>query len=153
MSVPTVVQKSSKVWDVKSSALSTLMVLIGFSGNCAFNFRIWASILENTKFRVDNSDTCDHFEEASVITKKNQNGPLGGCIGPHTSAWILSKKFGMLFSAVLGDGLIIIFPCEQVRHGSIRDLGCSIFGIPCESLIFFGAYWFLGGPVSGAILL
>lgn len=84
--MPFIVQNSSKVLDVNSPAPSVLRVLIGFSGNWDLNLSMCERILGKTRLRVESKDTLDHLELASITTKKYLNGPLGGSIGPHTSA-------------------------------------------------------------------
>lgn len=70
VSIPADAQKSSKVRDVNSPALSTLRVRIGLFGNCAWSLMILARILGKTKFLVDNRETWDHFVDESMMTKK-----------------------------------------------------------------------------------
>ena len=86
MLMPNEIQKSSKVGDVNSPALSTRMVRIGYFGNCARRRRICASIRGNIMFCVASRLMLDHLEDASIIGIKYRNGPLGGLMGPHTSA-------------------------------------------------------------------
>lgn len=116
--MPPAMQKSSKVLDVNSPALSILKILMGFSGNWALSLRICESILGKAKFLVDNKETLDHFEDASMRTRKNLNGPLGGSIGPHISPCILSKKAGILNIVLEGAGLVMSLPLEQAIQGS-----------------------------------
>lgn len=85
-SIPLMVQNSSKVLDVNSAAPSVQSVRIGCSGNWDLSLRMWVRILGKTRLRVESSDTLDHLELASITTRKYRNGPLGGSIGPHTSA-------------------------------------------------------------------
>jgi hypothetical protein len=62
---------------------------------------MYVSLLGNTKLRVDNSATYDHFDDAQIMAKKKRNGPLVGSIGPQTSAWSCSKNLGMFISWLL----------------------------------------------------
>lgn len=51
--------------------------------------------LGKTRFLVDSRDTCDHLDEASMITIKYRKGPDGGSIGLQTSTCRRSKNLGM----------------------------------------------------------
>lgn len=134
-SMPTVSHKSSNVLEVNSPALSTLMILIGWSGNCAFSRSMCARRRGKTIFRVDNRETRDHLDEAQMMAKKNRKGPLAGSIGPQTSACRRSKKVGILCSVLAGEGLVVSLPWEQAKHGFFMIVGCTVFGMPCVSLM------------------
>ena len=74
---------------------------------------IWARSLENATFLVKSRQTYDHLVDASIKTIKYLNDLEGGCIGPHISHWILSKKDGDSKAIIDGDGFTINFPWEQ----------------------------------------
>jgi hypothetical protein len=84
--MPVEVQKLSNVFDVNSLAPSTRSVFMGLFGNWAHNFKRVASNRAKTRFIVDSSNTWGHFNDESIIAKKNLNGPLFGSVGLHTSS-------------------------------------------------------------------
>lgn len=131
------IQKSSKVCEVNSPALSTRMILMGWSGNCALSLRMWAKSLGKTKLRVESKDTWDHLEDAQVMTRKNRKGPLGGSIGPHTSACNCSKNLGIAFIVLAKDGLNTSLPFEHARQGTLWS-GRVLGGMP---LVAFKILW------------
>ena len=96
--------------------MSRRIVFSGKSGKWARSLMICANSLANAKFLDDNRQTCDHLVDASMRTIKYRNVPQGGCIGPHISPCILSRKFNVSLLTFPGDGLIINFPCEHGIH-------------------------------------
>jgi hypothetical protein len=64
------VQKLSNDFDINSPALSTLNIFIGLSKIWALSLRIDARMRKKTKFHVASNDTCDHFVDESIMTKK-----------------------------------------------------------------------------------
>lgn len=95
---------------MNSPASSVLRVRIGYSGNYTGRRIICARSREKTWFLVDNNETRDHFELASMTTKKNRKGPFGGSIGPQTSAWSLSRNHGNSVCVLEGDGDVMNLP-------------------------------------------
>lgn len=68
---------------------------MGLFGNRAHNFKRVASNRAKTRFLVDSSNTWGHFDDESIIAKKNLNGPLFGSVGLHTLAFICSSNLGI----------------------------------------------------------
>lgn len=77
---------------------------------------MFAGILANTRFLVDKSEIWDHFEDESIMARKNWKGPLGGPIGPHTSTFSCSRNFGIVCIVFEIVGWVINFPWEHARH-------------------------------------
>jgi hypothetical protein len=128
VSIPAAVQKSSNNFDVNSPALSTLTILIGLSGHWALSLRMCARIRRKTRFLVDNNDTCDHFVEESIMTKKKRKASLRGSAGPHTSAFSWYRNGGIERGVFEIDGWMTRLPWEQARHGCVRDEGWHPLG-------------------------
>jgi hypothetical protein len=68
---------------------------MGLFGNWACNFKMLVSNRAKTRFLVDSSNTWGHYDDESIIAKKNLNGPLFGFVGLHTSAFICSRNLGI----------------------------------------------------------
>jgi hypothetical protein len=73
-------------------------------------------ILANSWFHVDYRHTCDNRVVASINTTKYLNGPLIGCIGPHTSPCIFSRNFSGSVCILRGEGLKINFLVAHAVH-------------------------------------
>lgn len=71
---------------------------------------MFSSMRANTRFLMDNSEICDHFEDESMIARKNRNSLLGGSIEPQTSALSYSRNLGSAWTVLDIDGQIISFP-------------------------------------------
>jgi hypothetical protein len=99
---------------------------------------ICAIILAKTWFRVDNKHTCDHLVDVSINTIKYLNGPLVGCIRPHMSPHILSRKFSGSICILRGEGLKINFLVAQAVHIKSEVLENLFKLCPMQlSMIFF----------------
>ena len=86
------------------------------------------SKLANAKFLDDNKETWDCLPDASTRTKKYQNGPLIGVIGPQMSPCSLESMGGNSWDNLHREGLAINLPCTQALH-KVMELtlaGCRL---------------------------
>ena len=151
------VQKSSKVLDLNSAALSMRSVLMRTSGLCALILMIIAKSFGNARFLVLSKDTSACFPDTSTNTKKYWKGPDGGVMGPQRSPYSRSKGGGSSLGSFHCDVLIENFPWVHALHlpvcsASHMQSGCpSKMGIirlsivtsgwpslPCQSLDLVG---------------
>ena len=114
--MPATVQKSSKVLDLNSAALSMRSVLMRTCGLCALIFMIIAKSFGNAKFLVLSKDTSACFPDASTNTKKYWKGPDGGVMGPQKSPCSCSKGGGSSLGSFHCDALIENLPWVHTLH-------------------------------------